>query len=498
MKKLLLLFAFAGCFTAHSDAQVKTGMMFNQTVASPAGGQPLSVTEMEKINSSFPINRFPRHVAKRGTTVVTDWYDMWNSNYTSGSSIGYYFAIASDSNVVNTGSSGPYNIWTMGMGMSFDPTDSAYWSLTSDPYLSVPVSAGMSPGQTYTVDSFFASVQYMRNNPTTTVVDSLILEFAVTQSTNASTTSDSGAYNLQYTTPSASFYPISYDETPRFGTIRYNSGCGMKPAPYNAAPYINDCYFDSVFVTKLRYAFALNSTTVADTDANGLLDLYKLKNGSAGAGMDITPLTIDSKHQRVVSFISFKSGVPYTLGTPVASANWIKLFAGEPTGASSWWRQSSSGPSYSGSYQDGLMTTTENRYSDTAFTYPHNKHDVLIPSYAYNSVPGMDVTEQAFHISWTPIPSLAVTNINQTITDVTAYPNPSSSVLNISFTLSQCTNLSVSLINIMGQVVATQRIENTGTGKTTFNTASLPAGVYHYAFKADNGETKTGRVVISH
>jgi hypothetical protein len=503
MKKLILLLA-AGGFAVHAGAQDNTSMMLNALTKAPHGAQALTNQEMDAMHSFS--QRFHQNApAKKGTAVITDWYDMWNQNFTTGTSNGYYFVIFPDSNLYDNTATTPYYTPWHGLGMSFDPTDSSYFSTSHDPYLSTPVSSSISPGQNYTVDSFFAPVRYMRNDPNAALVDSLIIELVTTQSTNATGAGglDSGAYNLQFSTPSASFYPATYDMTPRFGTIRYNPGLPSQPAPYNAAPYINDCYFDSVFTRKQRFAFALTAASVADTLSNGMLDLYKLKHGSGGggAGLDITPMAINnSKRERIVSYVSFKydATVPRPLGSTVGATNWIKLFAGEPAGVSTWWRQSSSGPGYAGSYQSGLVVTDQIRYNDTGFAYPAKIHDILIPAYGYSGVPGFTVTEQSFHISFTPIPSLAVAEVKQGITDVSAYPNPANNMLNIDFSLAQNASVTVSLTNMVGQVVATKNMGNVNSGKAIFSTTELSSGVYFYTVLTNSGERTTGRVVVAH
>ena len=83
------------------------------------------------------------------------------------------------------------------------------------------------------------------------------------------------------------------------------------------------------------------------------------------------------------------------------------------------------------------------------------------------------------------------------LSSVTAIPNPANNEVNINFSLVEAANVSVSLTNIIGQVVATQNISNKASGVATFNTTALPSGVYVYTLKA-NGEIATGRVVVAH
>jgi hypothetical protein len=77
---------------------------------------------------------------------------------------------------------------------------------------------------------------------------------------------------------------------------------------------------------------------------------------------------------------------------------------------------------------------------------------------------------------------------------VTVTPNPANDNLTISFSNGQNATVSVSLTNMLGQVVATQKTTN---GTSVFNTSALSAGVYIYTLEA-NGERSTGRVVVAH
>ncbi len=83
------------------------------------------------------------------------------------------------------------------------------------------------------------------------------------------------------------------------------------------------------------------------------------------------------------------------------------------------------------------------------------------------------------------------------ITSVNAFPNPANNQLNIPFSLGGSTDVTVTLTNMIGQVVATQSMTNVSEGTAVFNTVSLPQGVYTYTLNASGGRT-TGSVVIAH
>ena len=92
-------------------------------------------------------------------------------------------------------------------------------------------------------------------------------------------------------------------------------------------------------------------------------------------------------------------------------------------------------------------------------------------------------------------------NINESslFSDVKAFPNPANAELNIPFTVKEKSNVTVSITNMVGQVIATQNVEaNAGQATTaTFNTSNLASGVYLYTLKAD-GQQVTNRFAVAH
>lgn len=91
--------------------------------------------------------------------------------------------------------------------------------------------------------------------------------------------------------------------------------------------------------------------------------------------------------------------------------------------------------------------------------------------------------------------------INETslFSSVKAFPNPANTELNVPFTATEKATVTVSLTNMLGQVVATQSIKaNAGQEATaTFNTSSLSSGVYMYTVEA-NGQRVSNRFSVAH
>ena len=522
MKQSILLMSaclLAG-FTQAQESNINSLLFGNRQFSQPhaAPGQVLSVDQMNRMHQNYltMVENNRKAAAKTTSTTITDWYNLFNQNYnTSGSNtpVDFYWPVFPDSNLYDATNSS--HVFTHMMGMSFDPTDSSYYDSTVN--FSCLVGAVSQPmaltGQSYTIDSFFAEVTYVRNDASTT--DSLILEFSVAIPPVTSGM-DTGTYNVSYAYQS---YLTGYasDGKPRFATEHYNPGLASQVAPYNAAPYINDAFFDSVLTSAAvpqtayhqRIAIALKTGTDADT-TNGVLNLGHLLGGPAGLlaiGLPHPALLTSKEH--MVSTVSFKSGhMPgntYPLGTALTAANYIKLYAGSPrsTGGTAptalAFTQGSSNTAfnYPGSFQEGLNINNQSRYDATVSLFGSGAvHDELIGAAAYGSSTGtyydFTVTNESYHIYWTANPPLGIKNINNSLDNIKAYPNPATNTLNITYTSS--TAVTVTLTNMVGQVVATQNATN---GKAVFNTTELPSGVYIYTLSA-NGEHTTGRVVIAH
>jgi hypothetical protein len=350
------------------------------------------------LHSPAPFRKLHTHDTRKTTSLTTynDWYDLWDQNMVPGVTAEYYMPIAPDSNMIDDNFGGTDHIAVHGIGMSFDPTDSGYAAFPDGYAAAYGVSKAMPPtNQPYMIDSFYVPIVYLRNNPSTSVVDSVVIEIVVSEVTPG--VIDSGAYNASFLYGIGGFLPVTYDGTPRFSAPRYNPGL---TAPYNVSPYINDCYFDSVFTRKYRYVLPLDNITWHDTAANGCLNLNR------AAHLPLLPLspaiTVSSSDTHVTSYVSFKSGVAYPLGTLTSSANVIYCFAGEPFGSTRF-MQSASNPSltpaYPGSYQSALYATNAIRYSETGLTIGTLAHDVLVPGVALTN-PGLSVTLDAWHVNW--------------------------------------------------------------------------------------------------
>jgi len=94
------------------------------------------------------------------------------------------------------------------------------------------------------------------------------------------------------------------------------------------------------------------------------------------------------------------------------------------------------------------------------------------------------------------IADLSVGNIASPIT-ANAYPNPANNGVSIPFSLVSKSYTTVTISNVMGQVLKTRDMGSITNGAAQFNVFDLPNGVYFYTVYA--GENRnTGRLVVAH
>ncbi len=160
-------------------------------------------------------------------------------------------------------------------------------------------------------------------------------------------------------------------------------------------------------------------------------------------------------------------------------------------------------PTYDSYNNDANCGFWKSLPNDTGFSY-----NSFLPLWSFGLPGGGACAYQYPYISWyvsscptcglvlSPLHALAVNNVSA-FNKVAAYPNPVADELNVTFSLSQASDVSVTLTNILGQVVANQKLDNMVNGKAVFNTSVLAGGVYIYTLSAD-GDRNTGCVIIAH
>jgi len=134
-------------------------------------------------------------------------------------------------------------------------------------------------------------------------------------------------------------------------------------------------------------------------------------------------------------------------------------------------------------------------YSDTS-----NNDGSATDQFGQTGLPYANSTVPLIALNFGTVPPISIADINASKDIVgKAYPNPANTTLSIPFTLARDGQVTVSLTNVVGQVVASQTITAIAgqSSKATFATGNLPSGMYIYT-TSTNGRSVTGKVTITH
>jgi hypothetical protein len=511
MKKTILLFCAAITAIATNGQQAYQGSSSPQNVPTVRILQQDNHLLMDKKDAyNYPLQN-NNNTQAPGTGAKTTlpsgrWYDYVNfmlrpyeQNVFPGQDLNYYSpSMWNDTSAIYgyTGTSTPYfsfgevNYNTLvSFGASVDP----YWyrwnacdSLTSVyPYFSGVFAARTSDA--LTLDSLFIPGWYTGAPAKTSVVDTLIVTIVYG---NGNPTSDMPHNTL--TGSVLSYYCTSCTALDFLDL--YRDTVNNRGAHLNSVPTTN------------VFKFTLNSS---DTNANAYKNAVFPRPGHVPADV-FPPMTIPADNVTAMT-VTYKSGdaaypafpahdtVRKSDGTTITSVKYNYWQAQEFYVAAS---STSTTPLWNWyNWNDGNRGDSYFAFGAHGWGAPDAKYTPNWNIITGTSTAPAPADAQEMHVgfhftcSTCPLvctPSLTVNNVEPAFA-VKVMPNPADNELLISCTGAK--NATVSLTNMIGQVIATQTVSN---GTTIFNTAALPSGIYVYNLRSENGETATGRVVIAH
>ena len=465
MKKIFsLLFSGLAITAAHAQQSTQS-VIFNDNPARIAQDR----RAIDNIPASHVFDRVNNRKAG-GTQRTTSstagrWYsypDMLSNFFTVSYSAPYLWNDTTSKDAYSAATGGTeYDYNTLiNVGLICDPYD-ARWS---DP-INYAGLIQLTQTNAYTIDSVFFSGIYMRNNAHTTPVDTLTIGVTYGDGT---TPSDVHNYGID-TTGGRTWIPQEY------GT-------------------------DSLYYSRIKFDSVNNHV---DTFMGGYTPLVKkiyLHNTDTSSVFNMAvPVSINvpAGGNVPVMSLSFKSGDPaFTPGDSVFQSSGVgatyKYGMFRPLVA---FQGSSSAPEFpvnsSGDRSEGqfLSVSTYGTYRYTPHWFFYNSSTNGASTYQYPAF--------AFHISCSTCSVLDAASVQKMPVTTNVYPDPANGELNISYHLPAAAQVSVKLMNLMGQVAATAANGSAADGKVVFNTAALPAGVYIYQLSA-GAEQTSGRVVIAH
>lgn len=106
------------------------------------------------------------------------------------------------------------------------------------------------------------------------------------------------------------------------------------------------------------------------------------------------------------------------------------------------------------------------------------------------------LTETQFHYLDADYSFSGIGVVENEISDLQVYPNPASDLVNIAIELNEASNLSVNVLNMVGQVVLSSDFGMlNGSNRVEMNVNSLPAGMYLVEINAGSS-TQTERLIV--
>lgn len=103
-------------------------------------------------------------------------------------------------------------------------------------------------------------------------------------------------------------------------------------------------------------------------------------------------------------------------------------------------------------------------------------------------------------VRWDNATTLGISNANVQAQDFMVYPNPANEALNFVFGASKAEAYTISLYNVIGEMVksSTTRASGAGLHNSSLDVSDLPPGTYIYKVTDKSGKPHMGKVVIKH
>lgn len=536
MKKSFLLLA-AGVIAAIANGQeaapilvrsnnnLQNGQVANKTLAINSSFKSTGSNERNTSGTSIPCTNCGRWydycdsvLGQNTANLAYTNLDIWNDTTAIyGYNDGTYSATAA----------APFGSDFTSIGLLFHPWASAWNYFSTTSVFSFPSGEiGITDLNSYTIDSLIIGGFYSRNPAKPTIVDTLIVQFVTG---DGSQTGNLPAYLEFPNSGEVSAYPGIGTGNLDFISMLFdsvNTSTGMidnRAGAASGAPLTADPWFpvpNPLTTGTYKFLLTINDTATTGTvGAGGSLNtVYPRHNHTSGAYVDpAINISVLAGYFTGVS-VTFKSGDPALTHTfPLDTVDYASttavsykynsfspLIGYADDGSSS---ETAVYPPYDG--YAGTVLPTGIDWTSGYFNWEGARGGIdrsYYPNWGWTTGGGTAASALQYPDIWfhAVCPSCVVLsstslNVASVTSDntVTAFPNPATDELNISYTLVNSSAVTISLTNMIGQVVATEKVGNATSGKVTFNTSSLSEGMYIYTFDAD-GARSTGRVVVAH
>lgn len=472
MKKLFLLSATCAISAMSASAQyAERGLVKNFAESAPAV-RPNHAAQMFPMMGSAIKEETNIPNTGKATASGSRWYSYVeyltkvSATVADSADIPYTWGKANAKAIFSDGSGGfvADTINLASFGITFDPAFSAK-SGFNEATIYDPTLIGIRRTDNYTIDSVSVFTSYGRNNLKTTSVDTLRVTITYGNGTTGS--------DLPLTTYTGTGVMGDFGvDTLKVWSLLYDS---VKMVGRGATKVTKDIY-------------------LKNTDTSSFVKAYSVAVGMNVPAGNVVGVT--------ATFFSGETYTPY-----VDTVFYGSLRPANPFGmgmirprifADATNTLNISQPNYIPNfYNRGFIKFIPQLFDAAFYTQRY------VPTIIYVDAFSLEFPDIDVKVSCTAcktVGELSGIDNSTIITRTSAFPNPANTEVTIPFTVKEKANVKVSITNMVGQVIATQNIDNVGAGqeaKATFATGNLATGVYLYTVES-NGQRVSNRFSVAH
>jgi hypothetical protein len=476
MKKIILL-SLAGALALNVSAQQKgASIPFNSSQRLIAGEQ--DGLHFNKINYPALKNQQTSMPGAKTTAGGNRWisyYDFEDAYYSMNTNQQTtWLQMWQDSTIRTRFSTGYGTInWSSVADVIYPPYDLFNDPTTIDQVYGAGAANGLigiTRNDSYTIDSVYVDGNYFLFKPSRTQSDQLVI--AISPATGYLSYDKSTSYTFDGTHQAWVPFYTSTDTVIR-GYVPYYTDSVNR-----TVSWASTSSYPGVVMTK-----NLNPATDGDDPTASSVTIRRWAYALP------SPITVPAGAGIAIS-ATFKSTDTWAANSDTINGfnHFMPFFGYEVGGTAGGWM----------TYAYGKDTTDRNGSSLMFSTYPAS-YEPALPIQGWNNQQNFRYQHlsSGIHVVCSTCNNAAVGNVNSLIAGAVAYPNPAGDEVAVSFKLNHSSDVTVNLMNEIGQVVSMQHVGNMAEGKAIFNTSSLATGLYFYSVEAD-GQRKVGRLSVVH
>jgi hypothetical protein len=149
------------------------------------------------------------------------------------------------------------------------------------------------------------------------------------------------------------------------------------------------------------------------------------------------------------------------------------------------------------SYGNGECDNSDT-LSAFAFPVPVMANNASSVSFTKNGVTVEEITQSEVAIDGCDIPFRLTNTATPATAEFRLYPNPSTTSVTVEYTVADNDNADLTLLDMSGRVILTQKLVSGDHATTTLNVAELASGLYYSDLRVNGLSVKKDKLVVQH